>query len=60
MTTDNKAEIYVGAQIEINNQTVDLMPKTPINMTTDYGMELELPRPLEIGKLEKALEVKTP
>jgi hypothetical protein len=55
-TDEVKANIYVGAQIEINKQTVDLMPKIPINKTKDYGIEFQLPRPLEIGKLGKALE----
>ncbi|MBD2612564.1 MAG: hypothetical protein RMY62_016295 [Nostoc sp. ZfuVER08] len=55
-TDEVKADIYVGAQIEINKQTVDLMPKIPINKTKDYGIEFELPRPLEIGELGKALE----
>jgi hypothetical protein len=55
-TDEVKADIYVGAQIEINKQTVDLMPKIPINKTKDYGIEFQLPRPLEIGKLGKALE----
>jgi hypothetical protein len=54
-TDEVKADIYVGAQIEINKQTVDLMPKIPINKTKDYGIEFELPRPLEIGKLREAL-----
>ncbi|MBL1200618.1 hypothetical protein VF14_15730 [Nostoc linckia z18] len=54
-TDEVKADIYVGAQIEINKQTVDLMPKIPINKTKDYGIEFELPRPLEIGELGKAL-----
>lgn len=53
---DLKSKIYVGAQVEINKQTVDLMPKIPINMTKDYGIELQLPRPLEIGKLGEALK----
>ncbi len=56
MTTDSKAKIYVGAQVEIYHQTVDLMPKIPINETKEYGIELELPRPLEIGKLGEALK----
>ena len=54
-TDEVKGDIYVGAQIEINKQTVDLMPKIPINKTKDYGIEFELPRPLEIGKLGEAL-----
>lgn len=56
VNADNvEADIYVGAQIEINKQTVDLMPKMPITKTKDYGIELELPRPLKIGKLGEAL-----
>ncbi|MGB3204642.1 MAG: hypothetical protein WBB28_06610 [Crinalium sp.] len=54
-TDEDKARIYVGAQIEINKQTVDLMPKIPINKTKDYGIEFALPQPLEIGKLGEAL-----
>lgn len=55
VNTEVNADIYVGAQIEINNQAVDLMPKIPINKTKEYGVEFELPRPLVIGKLGEAL-----
>ncbi|MBD2016599.1 hypothetical protein H6F96_21840 [Microcoleus sp. FACHB-53] len=49
-------EVYVGVQIEINQQTVDLMPRTPIDKTKDYGLELELAKPLEIGALGAAIQ----
>jgi len=55
-TDEVKAEIYVGVQVEINKKTVDLMPKIPINKTKEYGIEFELPRPLEIGKLGMAIK----
>lgn len=50
-TDEVKIDIYVGAQIETNKQTVDLIPIIFINRTKDDGIEFELFRPLEIGKL---------
>lgn len=55
-TDEVKADIYVGVQVEINEKTVDLMPRTPINKVKEQGLELELAKPLEIGALGAAIK----
>lgn len=52
---ESATEVYVGVQVEINEQPVDLMPRTPINKIEEQGLELELAKPLKIGELGKAL-----
>lgn len=53
---ESATEVYVGVQVEINKQTVDLMPRTPVNKIKDNGLELELAKPLEIGALGAAIK----
>ena len=58
-TTKEKKEdtvVYLGAQVEINKQTVDLMPKTPINKVKEEGIEFELARSLQLGCLGDAIK----
>lgn len=51
----SETEVYVGVQVEINNQTVNLAPKTPINQIDAQGLQLELAKPLQIGKLGEVI-----
>jgi len=54
-TDEVKADIYVGVQVEINKQTVDLMPRTSMSKIKEQGLELELAKPLKLGPLGEAI-----
>ncbi|NEO84037.1 MAG: hypothetical protein F6J87_07240 [Spirulina sp. SIO3F2] len=50
------ADVYVGLQVSINDNPVNLMPKTPINKIEENGLELSLEKPVNIGELGAAIE----
>lgn len=47
--------VYVGLQIQLNKQLVDLVPETPINKIDEKGFKLKLASPVELGKLKETL-----
>jgi hypothetical protein len=49
--TSKDLAIYVGMQAELNGREITLAPKTPINQVDIYGLELELPDTVFLGKL---------
>lgn len=55
-TDTTKKNIYLGMSIKINNQTIVLAPKTPINKIKKDGLELELPRYVYLGKVGDEFE----
>ncbi len=53
--TTSTPDVYLGVQIEINNQVVDLIPQTPINQIKEKGFKLKLASPVNLGTLKQAL-----
>jgi hypothetical protein len=49
------ADFYLGVQIELNKQTVNLAPTTPINKIKTHGLKLKLESPLPLGTVKEAL-----
>lgn len=52
----DKKEVYVGAVIEINQKRINLIPSTPVNQIDERGLKLSLDKPLELGKLQPAMD----
>ena len=53
--TNSSPNVYVGVQIELNKQVVDLIPETPINDIKNQGFKLRLASPVNLGTLKDAL-----
>lgn len=54
-TQTRDSNVYVGVALDVNNRTVELAPTTPINQISKYGLELELPENLYLGKLQAGI-----
>ena len=55
MSNKTDVDVYLGVQIELNQRTVALMPKTPVNKIAEKGIEFELAKPVNLGKVGDAL-----
>lgn len=53
--TDQNTNVYVGVQINLNKQAVNLVPTTPINRIEKEGIEFQLDKPIDLGKVGDAL-----
>lgn len=54
-STPPKKEVYVGAVIEINGNSINLIPNTPINQIDTHGLKLSIEKPVDLGPFGKAM-----